>query len=227
MSYGAVDVEAGGAQQLEQRRGARNHLRSVLAVSFLLCCAALSMVVLQQRSLPTMLAEEAPQPLVAKSPWGVDFDIKYARGVHQWQITNLVLHPPPPAPPAAPAPPMIMTKATFPFFELQAMNKADAMVKKKMADPDTDPKLVEAMEAGMASNGGALESAVGCAEGSSPGASVTTACPGVGSGKPAEVKRQWNMGMPPQVGAAAQAGAAFKRRGMTGGDVDRGQTDER
>ncbi|KAJ1468644.1 hypothetical protein T484DRAFT_1984028 [Baffinella frigidus] len=220
MSYGALDdVEAGGSQQPQERRGARSHMRSVLAVSVLLCCAALAMAV-QQRGLPTVL-------MVAESPWGVDFDIKYARGMHQWQITNLVLHPPPPAPPAAAAKPMVMTKATFPFFELQAMNKADAMVKEKMADPNTDPKLVEAMEAGAAGAAGALDSAVGCAEGSSPGASVSTACPGVGSGKPAEVKRQWSMGFPPQVGAAAQAGSAFKRRGLTGGDVDRGQTDDR
>jgi len=166
-----------------------------------------------------------PVELVATKPWGVDFDIRYAQGKRQWQITNLVLHPPSPPPSAGKAPPMVMTKATFPYYELQAMNKADAKVKAKLADPDVDPEVKEAMEAGAANNSGALESAIGCAEGSQPGASIKTACPGMGSGKPQVVNRQWNMGFPPQEGAAAQAGAAFKRRGLTGGDLDRGQTD--
>ena len=167
-----------------------------------------------------------PVELAASKPWGVDFDIRYARGKRQWQITNLVLHPPAPPPTAAKAPPMVMTKATCPYYELQAMNKAGSKVEEKMADPDVDPAVKEALEAGADSNAGALESAIGCAEGSQPGSSIKTACPGVGSGKPQVVKRQWNMGFPPQEGAAAQAGAAFKRRGLTGGDVDRGQSDE-
>eukprot|EP00960_Hanusia_phi_P036779 752524-Hanusia_phi.AAC.4 len=173
-----------------------------------------------------MMVSDQGDAMVADKPWGVDFDLRYSKGKHQWQITNLVLHPPPPPPPAGKTPPMVMTKPTFPFFELQAMNKADAEVKKKLDDPDTDPKLKEAMEEGMKSASGALDSAIGCAEGSQPGSSISTACPGIGSGKPQEVKRQWNMGFPPQVGAAAQQGSAYKRRGLTGGDVDRGQTEE-
>ena len=165
-----------------------------------------------------------PVELAATKPWGVDFDIRFSKADREWQITNLVLHPPAPPPAAAKAPPMVMTKATFPYYELQAMNKATAKVNEKLADPDVDPALKEALESGAASNAGALEAAIGCAEGSQPGASIKTACPGMGSGKPEVVNRQWNMGFPPQVGAAAQAGAAFKRRGLTGGDLDRGQT---
>jgi hypothetical protein len=240
MSYGAVDdVEACAVQAPREKVTGRKHIRSVLSLSLLLVCAAACLVVQQQRGLPALLEEdeaadsgedgekggEEQQPQVAEKPWGVDFDIKYKRNLHQWQITNLVLHPPPPPPPPAKSPPMVMTKATFPFFELGALNKADAKVKEKLDDPDTDPAVKEALEAGMENSSGALESAVGCAEGSQPGSSVKTACPGMGSGKPQEVKRQWSMGFPPQVGAAAQAGAAFKRRGLTGGDVDRGQTD--
>ena len=166
-----------------------------------------------------------PVELAATKPWGVDFDIRFSRGKRQWQITNLVLHPPAPPPTAAKAPPMVMTKPTFPYFELRDMNKADSKVKDKLADPEVDPEVKEALEATGGSSAGALESAIGCAEGSQPGSSIKTACPGVGSGKPQVVKRQWNMGFPPQEGAAAQAGAAFKRRGLTGGDLDRGQTD--
>ena len=189
-------------------------------VVLLLGACAMAAVVWHQRLLVL-----GPVELAASKPWGIDFDIRYARGERQWQITNLVLHPPAPPPAAGKAPPMVMTKATFPYYELQAMNKADAKVKEKLADPEVDPAAKEAMEAGVASNSGALESAIGCAEGSQPGSSIKTACPGMGSGKPQVVKRQWNMGFPPQVGAAAQGAAAFKRRGLTGGDLDRGQTD--
>ena len=35
-------------------------------------------------------------------------------------------------------------------------------MKEKLADPDVDPEVKEAMEAGVASNSGALESAIGC-----------------------------------------------------------------
>ena len=70
-----------------------------------------------------------PVELAATKPWGVDFDIRFSRGERQWQITNLVLHPPAPPPAAGKAPPMVMTKATFPYYELQAMNKADSKVK--------------------------------------------------------------------------------------------------
>jgi hypothetical protein len=162
----------------------------------------------------------------ADKPWGIDFDIKYARNEHQWQITNLVLHPPPPPPKAGGETPKVMTKPTFPFFELEAMNTADAAVKKKLSEDDVDPKLKAMLEEGMKSKGSALDSAVGCPEGSEPSSSIKTACPGIGSGKPQEVKRQWNMGFPPQEGDAAQQGSAYKSRGMSGGDVDRGQIDE-
>ena len=119
-----------------------------------------------------------------------------------------------------------MTKPTFPFFELEAMNTADADVKKKLSKKDVDPKLKEMIEEGMKLKSSALDSAVGCPEGSEPGSSIKTACPGIGSGKPQEVKRQWNMGFPPQEGDAAQQSSAYKYRGLSGDDVDRGQTDD-
>lgn len=212
-----LDVESApilSREEAPRRNGALAVLAAVVGV------ALVAYVGLSRYGLPS------PVVLVAEKPWGVDFDLKYVRGQRQWQITNLVLHPPPPPPPASKNPPMVMTKPTFPFYELQAMNKADAEVKKKMDDPDADPKLKQALEMGMNSNSGALESAIGCAEGAEPGSSIKTACPGVGSGKPQEVSRQWNMGFPPQEGAAAQQGAAYKRRGMVGGDVDRGDDGE-
>ncbi len=199
-------------------------LIAVLALACLTAVAVLTVGPSVQRtvSLEDDEQAESPPPATADRPWGIDFDIKFVRAKRQWQISNLVLHPPPP-PDKVKLPPKIMTKATFPFYELRSMNQADAEVKKKLEDEDTDPKLKEALEAGMEQNSGALEAAVGCAEGSEPGSTIKTACPGVGSGKPQEVKRQWNMGFPPQVGAAAQQSSTFKRRGMTGGDVDRGQ----
>lgn len=210
-------------QAAARRAGSRLHIVMVsVAVLLVSVCGMAALAWQQQQALRGV----GPVELAATKPWGVDFDIRYARGKHQWQITNLVLHPPAPPPAAGKAPPMVMTKATFPYYELQAMNKADAKVKEKLDNPDVDPEIKEALEAGAASNSGALESAIGCAEGSQPGSSIKTACPGMGSGKPQVVKRQWNMGFPPQEGAAAQAGAAFKRRGLTGGDLDRGQTDE-
>jgi hypothetical protein len=185
-------------------------------------CLVSSVLLFHRNSLSTwVLAAKA-----ADKPWGIDFDIKYAQDKHQWQITNLVLHPPPPPPAAGEEPPKVMTKPTFPFFELQAMNTADADVKKKLSQKDIDPKLKEKIEEGMKMKSSALDSAVGCPEGSEPGSSIKTACPGVGSGKPQEVKRQWNMGFPPQEGNAAQQSSAYKYRGLSGGDVDRGQTDE-
>ena len=188
-----------------------------LAGSFLLC----TLVCIHLDSgVESVLADKADKP------WGIDFDIKYAQDQHQWQITNLVLHPPPPAPSAGEEPPRVMTKPTFPFFELEAMNTADADVKKKLSQNDVDPKLKEMIQEGMKLKSSALDSAVGCPEGSEPGSSIKTACPGIGSGKPQVVKRQWNMGFPPQEGAAAQQSSAYKYRGLTGGDVDRGQTDE-
>ena len=80
-----------------------------------------------------------PVELAATKPWGVDFDIRFSKADREWQITNLVLHPPAPPPAAAKAPAMVMTKATFPYYELQAMNKATAKVNEKLADPDVDP----------------------------------------------------------------------------------------
>lgn len=164
--------------------------------------------------------------LGADKPWGVDFDIKYSKKDRQWQITNLVLHPPPPAPAGGKEPPQVMTKPTFPFFELEAMNTMDADAKKKLSDDKVDPKLKEKIEEGMKMKSSALDSAIGCPEGSEPTSSIKTACPGVGSGKPQVVKRQWNMGFPPMEGAANQQASAYKYRGLSGSDVDRGQTDE-
>mmetsp|Transcript_13032 Transcript_13032/g.20484 ORF Transcript_13032/g.20484 Transcript_13032/m.20484 type:complete len:218 (+) Transcript_13032:58-711(+) len=210
-------------QPMLRGRAGRVSINAAVLSGFL----ALSVLVLAAVTFKDEVFGSERTELVAEKPWGVDFDIKFARKQRQWQITNLVLHPPPPEPAAKKKKPMVMTKATFPYYELQDMNKADAEVKKAEDDPDTDPKVKEALAQGMQANGGAMESAIGCSEGSEPSSSIKTACPGIGSGKPQEVKRQWNMGFPPQKGAGAQQSTAFKRRGLTGGDVDRGQTDER
>ena len=105
---------------------ARRRLPVVLAsvAGLLVAACAMAALVWQQRSSRGL----SPVELAATKPWGVDFDIRYSRGDRQWQITNLVLHPPSPPPAAAKAPPMVMTKATFPYYELQAMNKADSKV---------------------------------------------------------------------------------------------------
>ena len=117
-------------------------------------------------------------------------------------------------PPGAPPPPEtdVAFKDALRVLFGRLMNADPNLVKEKLDNPDVDPEVKEALEAGAASNTGALESAIGCAEGSQPGSSIKTACPGVGSGKPQVVKRQWNMGFPPQEGAAAQAGASRRSR---------------
>eukprot|EP00286_Rhodomonas_abbreviata_P022712 CAMPEP_0181307396 /NCGR_PEP_ID=MMETSP1101-20121128/10855_1 /TAXON_ID=46948 /ORGANISM="Rhodomonas abbreviata, Strain Caron Lab Isolate" /LENGTH=222 /DNA_ID=CAMNT_0023413605 /DNA_START=86 /DNA_END=754 /DNA_ORIENTATION=+ len=218
----AAGFEAESAPFLPQQVAPRrNRSLVIFPVGALVCLGIVAYAGLSHYQLRTPV-----ELLSAEKPWGVDFDLKFDRGERQWQITNLVLHPPPPPPPADKTPPSVMTKPTFPFYELQAMNKAEAEVSKKMDDPDTDPKVKEALQQGMSSNSGAMESAIGCAEGAEPGSSIKTACPGIGSGKPQEVTRQWNMGFPPQEGAAGQQGAAYKRRGLVGGDVDRGQEEE-
>lgn len=174
----------------------------------------------------TVAAEVPPAP-TAERPWGVDFDIKFVRSDRQWQISNLVLHPPPPPPTKPPVPPPVMYKPSFPFGELKTLENAQKMVDEKLADKNTDPALKEALEKGLEQKDGALDAAVGCDAGSQPGSKIATACPGVGSGAPAPVKRQWNMGFPPKVGSAAQESNTYKRRGLTPGDVDRGDDKEK
>mmetsp|Transcript_17867 Transcript_17867/g.34926 ORF Transcript_17867/g.34926 Transcript_17867/m.34926 type:complete len:124 (+) Transcript_17867:387-758(+) len=117
---------------------------------------------------------------------------------------------------------MVVYKATFPYGELKTLNKAEKLVEEKVADKDTDPELKAALEKGLEQKDGALESAIGCAEGSEPGSKIKTACPGVGSGKPRPVKRQWSMGFPPKKGSSAQEAESYKRRGLVPGDVERG-----
>ena len=83
-------------------------------VVLLLGACAMAAVVWHQ-----VVRVQGPVELAASKPWGIDFDIRYARGKRQWQITNLVLHPPAPPPAAGKAPPMVMTKATFPYYVIR------------------------------------------------------------------------------------------------------------
>mmetsp|Transcript_26179 Transcript_26179/g.63092 ORF Transcript_26179/g.63092 Transcript_26179/m.63092 type:complete len:231 (-) Transcript_26179:150-842(-) len=213
----------GGGQRRERAEIGR--LWAGVGLLALGCCvavAALSGAWGHERVVAVSDGEEEAMPLSAKAPWGVDFDIKFVRAKRQWQISNLVLHPPPPPAKKPKAPPMVVYKATFPYGELKTLNKAEKLVEKKLDDKDTDPALKDALKAGLEQKDGALESAVGCAEGSEPNSKIKTACPGVGSGKPRPVKRQWSMGFPPKVGSSAQEAETYKRRGLIPGDVDRG-----
>ena len=225
----ATAMIGGGLGRAGRRRAEISQLAGLVGVVAVVC--VLAVVSLDRGGVQgvsgAIVAVEKPPAPTAERPWGVDFDIKYVMADRQWQISNLVLHPPPPPPKPPAKPPVPMYKPTFPMGELKTLESAQKMVDEKLADKNTDPALKEALEKGLEQKDSALEAAIGCDEGSQPGAKIKTACPGMGSGDAAPIKRQWNMGFPPKTGSSAQEASTYKRRGLTPGDVDRGDDREK